>query len=541
MLSKAENHGDQMAWEGQGMRQNKRKLTFIFDLDRRLEETWKALINHVRGAIANLRREYLVVRLLITNPPVASDLGLLQPSEIILEYDQERQGLYGSQVAWLPIYDQSTLSNIVTDCLNSLRFKNTRYWKISTHCEHTLEWLWRNPAYRSWSSSEHSSFLFIEGKTGSGKSTLVRYFTDHWREDGAIIAKFFYSYRDGELERDHRNMLQSLLYHILKADETFFIHFQQDYRNLRDAELDWWTGTTWPYETLKNILQSCSAHPLKRRLLLIVDAMDESDNVDRAKIVQLLWDLSVAADKECVVKVFLASRPIGEFHPQFTRKCNRIQLQIENTDDIRKYTHGILNNEAFDLAKIISAQVEDYIIKNAHGVFLWVSLVRDELLRFVQRGSARDTVLNFLKELPKGLESYYEYMFQKLNSDDGDDTRDGTRIFQFCLFSPRAVQLLELGHALAIPAELQDLLPDASSWEDKRPIDVRNRLLHCTGNLVEIRNTPISRLDGKFFVSLMPFYAPKLTILSSYGGTRYCSSNASDSASIFPPTSRRGV
>jgi hypothetical protein len=131
-----------------------------------------------------------------------------------------------------------------------------------------------------------------------------------------------------------------------------------------------------------------------------------------------------------------------------------------------------------------------------------VSLVRDELLRFVQKGSARDKVLNFLKSSPKQLESYHEYILQGLNGDDEDDTRDGTRILQFCLFSHRAVQLQELDHGLAISGELQVLSPDPSSWEDKRPVDVRNRLHYCAGNFVEIKSTPISRLNSNSFVFL---------------------------------------
>ena len=50
--------------------------------------------------------------------------------------------------------------------------------------------------------------------------------------NGAIVAKFFYSHRDGELERNHKNMLQYLLNEILEKDESFFMHFQREFRNL---------------------------------------------------------------------------------------------------------------------------------------------------------------------------------------------------------------------------------------------------------------------------------------------------------------------
>ena len=80
--------------------------------------------------------------------------------------------------------------------------------------------------------------MFIEGKPGSGKSTMLRYLTDHFNTpvDGAIIAKYFYSHRDGELERNYNSMLRYLSCDILEKDETFFMHFQQEYRNLRGSK-----------------------------------------------------------------------------------------------------------------------------------------------------------------------------------------------------------------------------------------------------------------------------------------------------------------
>ena len=417
----------------------------------------------------------------------------------------------------------------ISHCLKTLRFNNSRYEKISAHYEHTIECLWESPEYCAWNSSVNSSLLFIEGKPGSGKSTLVRYFIDNLRADGAIVAKFFYSHRGGELARDHRKMLQSLLYDILDADKSFFIHFEQAYRNLEDAEFGWQTARTWPYETLKKILRACLTHPLKRRLFLIIDAMDESDGADRADIIQFLQDLSISTDKKCVVKVFLASRPINEFHLHHASRSHRILLQEKNRKDIEYYTHEFLQQPEFHTVRGITDHIKDFILKNAHGVFLWVSLVRDELIRFIRRGEAQDRILNLLKSLPRKLESYYEHMLQGLNGDDDDDTRDGIRILQFCFFSHRAVQLLELDHALAIPGQLQDRPPN-SFWEDKRPADVRYRLLHCAGNFVEIRDTPVSRLDSKSFILLLMFVRPELIIHSSHGGICHCSSHASNSA-----------
>ena len=339
--------------------------------------------------------------------------------------------------------------------------------------------------------------MFIEGKPGSGKSTLVRYFTDNFNPgvDGAVVAKFFYSHRDGELEKTHKGMLQCLLYDILKEDESFFMHFQQAYRDLE-------ASSGWEYAALKAMLKSCLNHPLKRSIFLIIDAMDESNEKDRSDIVEFLWELSNPAGKRCVIKVFLASRPINEIYHGSISIDQRIRLQDNNREDIERYTQFILRKLVFNPYSDIRGEIQDYVVNNADGVFLWVRVVGDELEKCCRKGSPSRKVLTFLKSLPKELEGYYEHILQGLGGGDEDDRRDGTRILQFCLFSHRAIELLELCDALAIPGEILPTWPDLSSWESDRPKDIRLLLTNCAGGFVETKSISGLHTSGKSLVSL---------------------------------------
>jgi hypothetical protein len=54
--------------------------------------------------------------------------------------------------------------------------------------------------------------LYIKGKPGSRKSTLTRYFNNNLLEreptaKSAIVAKFFYSDREGKLQKSYCSML----------------------------------------------------------------------------------------------------------------------------------------------------------------------------------------------------------------------------------------------------------------------------------------------------------------------------------------------
>jgi len=93
VLSKAELHCQNIDLETS--RRSRRKLTFVLDLDNLTVETGRELMDIIRPMMATLRREYSTVRLLVTNPPSTGNLGLQKPSELLLDYDTERQGLYG--------------------------------------------------------------------------------------------------------------------------------------------------------------------------------------------------------------------------------------------------------------------------------------------------------------------------------------------------------------------------------------------------------------------------------------------------------------
>jgi hypothetical protein len=152
--------------------------------------------------------------------------------------------------------------------------------------------------------------LVIEGKLGSGESTLARYYNDNLLHPskGDVVAKFFYSYRNGERERNHSTMYQALLYEILLVDQTFFIHFQSPYRYLSALSNEESRLITWPRHLLTQILRNCTNHPLPRTIYLLVDALDESDDDGRSDMVRFFWNLAhpEGLDRKCMVNIFFS-------------------------------------------------------------------------------------------------------------------------------------------------------------------------------------------------------------------------------------------
>ncbi|KAF8536342.1 hypothetical protein BDD12DRAFT_890425 [Trichophaea hybrida] len=380
-----------------------------------------------------------------------------------IEYDKERQ-----------------------ECLRSLYYKNDdqRHDKISKEHSSSLSWLWAHEKYRAWWESESSSILFIEGKPGSGKSTLAKYFKQKLEENdnSGIVAHYFYTFRESELETTHRNMLRSILHRILEQDEHFFVHhFQEEFRSGQPRNHE-----QWLYDSLKRILLSFADHPVKKRLYLILDALDESEENDRRDIVDLLCRLC-SKTRFCDLKIFLTSRPIPQLQRHIQDHYHVISLQEENGPDIAKFVDDFLTPD-LGLSKKTLDQVKDHITTHAQGVFIWVSLVIKELLDYIDDFGDKNHITSFLKKVPVELREFYKFTLDRVQSSKIVDTR---KIFQFVLFARRPLTVVEVYHATIIPehdsAVDSIILPSDEKFQENTFDDMTKRILYMGRNMLETR------------------------------------------------------
>lgn len=277
----------------------------------------------------------------------------------------------------------------------------------------------------------------------------------------------------------------------------FFFHFQREHRryqaflqNRSRSDL-----VEWHYESLKEVLLSLRDHPRSERLYLIIDAVDESDDKDRRNILQLLFDLC-SEPKLCVVKIFVASRPIVQLDHRISEFHNFIRLQDETTHDISSFAHSFL--KPLNFTGFLD-QATEYIVEHAQGVFLWVQLVKEEIQDFVEQGSTEEDILEFLRSLPTELEEFYKRILEKLGKKESD-LRDGIKMFRFVLFARRPLTVAELRHTLGIqdnpdtefapsdedfqrriPAQPVNVLLSHGVEERRRINLMEQRIIHCGG------------------------------------------------------------
>jgi len=281
-------------------------------------------------------------------------------------------------------------------------------------------------------------------------------------------------------------MLRSILYKILDHNKSSFVHFQAEYRKYQALLREGGSNNLaqWPLESLKKILVSLGNYPRPERLYLIIDAIDESAAKDRWDIVQLLHKLT--SMRSCIVKILLTSRPTNELDHHFWKPHNYIRLQSANSTDILMFSNSILGRD-LGLPSHILTSVKDYIATHAHGLFIWVHLIKEELLQYIERGYTANMIYRLLQSLPTELERFYEEILRRLENGDKQDVEDGLRMIRIVLSTHRHLRVAEIHHALAIPDDPDvEFSPTDESFQNNLVLGIENHIIHCGGNFLNI-------------------------------------------------------
>ncbi|KAM3491535.1 hypothetical protein MY3957_005213 [Beauveria namnaoensis] len=188
------------------------------------------------------------------------------------------------------------------DCLKSLYFEEWDARHAMIDEAEGGQWLSTHQEYSMWRNSASSDFLWLEGKPGSGKSTLTKRIGRNIQEErhsslfgspredvenactfldkNTIVAVFHYSFRGGCTETSHELMLRSLVYRIWRADPRLFSLLQGRCRQLKGDSRFVVAGknSMWTYDDLKAALLSLYQIDFSIDIFVVVDGLDESDN-----------------------------------------------------------------------------------------------------------------------------------------------------------------------------------------------------------------------------------------------------------------------
>ena len=276
--------------------------------------------------------------------------------------------------------------------------------------------------------------LWIKGKPGAGKSTLMKHalrrcddiFADH------LIAAYFFHARGDVLEKTPLGMLRSIVFQLVDKDNELYEQLMPIFREKRYGDRDGNGQWQWQRPQLEDFLVSAvQRRPSQRPLLLLVDALDECTDGDVRSVVGFLESLSIFAVKAgATLRICLSSR----HYPYVSMKRN-LELTVEGTAGHCRDITTYISERLIGRDNEIEAEVR----KRADGIFMWVVIVVSLLNKAYDDGLV-EAMRKMLEIVPDDLEK----VFDNLLSQDDASKAETIVLLQWVLLSQRPLQLEEL-------------------------------------------------------------------------------------------------
>ncbi|KAJ6095920.1 hypothetical protein N7486_006666 [Penicillium sp. IBT 16267x] len=396
-----------------------------------------------------------------------------------------RSTLYQLKTIWL---------TIDAELLKSLAFPQMLDRKDNIEACHTntCQWILELEEYQSW-KDQPCGLLWIKGKPGAGKSTLMVFLHDRLKklEDGSqgvIRLEFFFTARGAEMQRIPLGMLRSLLNQIFDRDATIRPQVREVYeqrcRQFGYGERKW----EWPQVVLEELLASAILASAKQQHVnVFVDALDEAG----AESAQLLADyfhrlVGEAKKKNLALQVCFSSR-----HYPIIGSIRAMEINVEdhNQEDIALYIKDkLVITEAGDgSSQGMNKMLVMELAQHANGVFQWAHLIIPLIKQRILEGESINDIRHWLNEVPAGLEDVYVYI---LNNVIAARNRDQSFLFfQWVCLAEQPLTVTEMRYALV--AKNAQMPPSRRGWEKihgfvESDENMKRRIKALAGGLAEV-------------------------------------------------------
>ncbi|KAJ4129805.1 hypothetical protein NW768_006775 [Fusarium equiseti] len=342
----------------------------------------------------------------------------------------------------MAVNEESTPDRRHEQILESLDFAaiDARKTTIKDAHSKTCRWFLKHEGYLAWKDpakvSEHHGFLWIRGKPGAGKSTIMKFIYLQTRKkdkkNQILTASFFFNARGETLEKTISGMYRSLLLQLFKG-------FPDLKCVLDDSDILPQSHITCPsLNHLKNLLRSAVLKLGQRSYTCFIDALDECDEQQVMDLVEFFEDLAqVCTDNNVRLRICFSSR-----HYPYIDIERGMRLTVEDQDghsgDLESYIESNLRIKDPDLV----AELQKKMLVKASGVFLWVVLVVDVLNHENRRG--RLNLRKRLEQVPNGLSELFKDILRR----DSTNAEELQLCLLWILLSKRPLRPNEYYHAL---------------------------------------------------------------------------------------------
>ena len=374
------------------------------------------------------------------------------------------------------------------------------HWRrddINDPAHTTCQWILVHGSYRTW-YEDHRGLLWIKGKPGAGKSTVLKYAFEAAKQnnEGSILASFFFHGRGSLIQKSPLGLFRSLLHQILQQVPDLLRKFASLYRQRCNTEGQHGQKWDWRERDLQDffashVTETARAFPMR----LYIDALDECGQDPAIRLVEQFRRF---ADS---IAICFACR----HYPIISLEEAGIEITVEhrNAHDIDAYImHKIqpaVQNEKF--AKSILREMKE----RSAGNFQWVALVTPRVIQFYKNGKSQTAICTLIRRLPPELATLYEEIIGRTEPDDMAQT---LRLFQWICFAFRPLTLQELRDAIAL-----DIHTSHASLQESRTFgqyaendeEMERRVLSLSQGLAEVGKHGRKRIVQLVHQSVMDF------------------------------------
>ena len=349
----------------------------------------------------------------------------------------------------------------------------------------TCDWILNHACYQEWITSERG-LLWIKGKPGSGKSTLMAFLSKALEgipanEQGSSV-KFFFHRRGIELQKTVKGMLRSLLsqvYREVPSTRKRILYAFQEKEIFGKAGEAW----EWQITELKDLL-SYAILNTAQKMIVFIDALDEAGEKSAQEVAGYFHRLNDQLNQlSRPIKICISCR-----HYPIVATVPSLEVCVEeyNKEDISTYVRDMLSSNIYNGEDL--TDLEKDITDKALGVFQWAHLVVPTVIEWYNGGESLKDIFTMLAKVPSELEGVYQHIIEDVIK---HRQRSKTlHLMQWICLAERPLSLTELRFALA--ADICDSSSSTRCEDVNSFVESDNRMekqvTSLSGGLAEVQH-----------------------------------------------------